>query len=384
MSARRRAQKQGTPEEASPKKEIVLVTGYPSSTARHLMELLVKDGHDVRMLVMEHFVEQAQKEADEAVAEGPGSCKILAGDVTHLDLGLSGQEISEILEEASVVHHSATIYHLGSKLRDIYNVNVEGTRRVLGLAREMKQLRRFCHYSTAQVAGTREGVIMEDELEAGQEFFNAFEESKFKAERLIRQVADIIPVSIFRPSIIVGNSKTGAVDSLSGPHLLLALFVNLPPKLPLPLPGRGHFPLNIVPVDYVAEAAYRLSIDPRAEGRTFHVTDPSPMSVRGVFNLVSDLVRRPRPLDAAANLLPYRVARAALSLPFVQQRTNGALALIDALHSLAIYNRMGTDELLAHTGTPCPPFPTYADRLVRNIRRLAPRDFDVQFDAEDV
>lgn len=378
-----------TPREAGPGasgQEAAFVTGFPGFVAQRLVERLVDDGSRIFLLVGESHRGEAERFV-ERLRDERGSAPpitLLRGNITHLDLGLTGQEIQQLQAEVTVVHHLEHVYHLGNARRRLFRVNVEGTRAMLGLAEEFKALERFCFYSTAVVAGRRQGVILESELESHQRFHNLYEESRFRAERLVRRCHDRLPISIFRPSILVGVGPLPPREHLSGPHLLLSLFINLPPSVPLPLPGQGHFPLNLVPVDYVVEAATRLSRDPRALGLTFHLTDPNPLSVRGVLNLTSDLANRPRPLDAAANLLPYRLAHAALSLPVLQRRARGALQLLDALHSLAIYNRMNTDAILGRRGGPrCPPFPSYAEALVGHIRRANAPHLDLDLSADD-
>lgn len=364
--------------------ETILVTGFPTLRAQCLLEELVRGGHRVFLLVRDRHERRAKEEIRRICREvgGQDNCRVLVGDVTHLDLGLAGETVEEVVQEVQVVHHMATMYHVGVDRSTVHRFNVDGTRRMLELAREMKSLRRFCHYSTAQVAGTREGVILESELEVGQGFHNAYEESRYRAERVVQSMMGELPISIFRPSIVVGSSRTGYVDRLVGPHLIVALFAHLPSRLPLPLPGKGHFPLNLVPVDYVAAAAYRLSQDTRAEGRTFHLTDPNPGSVRSVFNRISDLTHRSRPFDAVANLVPYGLARTAMRVPIIERRTRGALHILDSLHSLAVYNRRNTDELLSHSGPHCPPFDAYAGLLVDHIMNAAPSDFNISFEDE--
>ncbi len=362
--------------------ETVLLTGYPGFKARSMLERLLQSGHRVFVLVRDRHIKAAEKDIQQLLtATQKGECVILEGDITKLDLGLSGQEIQHIIDEVEVIHHMAEMFHLGGNRRMIHSVNVEGTRRILGIAAEMNSLRRMCHYSSAQVAGTLEGVILEDELECGQSFHNAYESTKFQAESLVRRVMDRIPVTILRPSILVGSTKTGLIDKASGAHVILAIFINLPPNVPLPLPGKGHFPLNLVPAGYVVEAAYHLSRKHEAVGRTFHLTDPNPLSVKGVFDLVSDLAQRPRPLDQAANLIPYRVARAILRLPPVDKRVKGAGHMLDALHSLAIYSRINTDTLLSSEEAQCPPFTSYASRLVAELRAI--ELYDIELNIQD-
>jgi nucleoside-diphosphate-sugar epimerase len=365
--------------------ENALLTGYPSFTARTMLRYLMKQGNRVHILVLERYLKRARKDVEKLESEGlPGEAVLLTGDVRFLDLGLSGLEVDAIAKEVSVIHHMAGMGLPGSTKEQIQKVHLLGTRRILEVAQEIQDLRRFCHYSTAQVAGTREGVILERELDMGQRFHNSFEEVRFRSERIVQSLADKMPISIFRPSIIAGNSKTGEMDRHRGPHQVLALYSQLPARVPLPLPGQGHFPLNLVPVDYVVEAAYILSRDSKAEGRTFHLTDSNPLSVRGVFNLISDLTGRARPFDAAANMVPYRIARTAMRLPILERRARGASYILDALHSLQIYSRLNTDECLRGRRLKCPGFSDYAEKLVDHMRNSSPFDFDIRFDEDEV
>src|SRR6202012_1406752 len=138
---------------------------------------------------------------------------------------------------------------------------------------------------TAQVSGQRSGVILEEELDTGQRFRNFYEETKFRAERMVRDAGRRLPVTVLRPGIIVGDSRTGEIDKVDGPYYLLVLIVSSPIAVDLPLPGRGSAPLNLVPVDFVVAAAVALPRDPRAAGGTFHLTDPAPFAARTVYEL---------------------------------------------------------------------------------------------------
>src|SRR5205807_591367 len=143
------------------------------------------------------------------------------------------------------------------------------------------------HFSTVFVSGDRVGVIAEDELAARQSFRNAYEESKFEAEILVRRAMGQLPCTVLRPSIVVGDSKTGEIDRFEGPYAIAILLVTSPLAVPLPLPGDGVAPLNVVPIDFVVEAAAAIHHDPRAVGRTFQVVDPNPSSSRRVYELVA-------------------------------------------------------------------------------------------------
>ena len=174
-----------------------------------------------------------------------------------MDLGLAGAEYKALAAEVTAIHHTAAVYYLGAKRELVERVNVDGTRTMLELAADCTRLRRFVHWSTAQVSGARSGVILEEELDCGQRFRNVYEETKFRAERMVRDAARRLPVTILRPGIIVGDSKTGEIDKFDGPYYLLVLIVSSPIDVHLPLPGRGSAPLNLVPIDFVVDVGDR-------------------------------------------------------------------------------------------------------------------------------
>ena len=117
-----------------------------------------------------------------------------------MDLGLAGAEYRDLVAEITTIVHCAAAYYLGVPREMAMRVNVEGTRNVLELAGACARLERLCHFSTAFVSGDRKGVIMEDELDARQRFRHAYEETKFRAELLVREAAHRLPVVVMRPA----------------------------------------------------------------------------------------------------------------------------------------------------------------------------------------
>lgn len=345
--------------------EAHLVTGFSTFTARRLARLIAQRGEKVYVLCQKKFEDQAKAFAKGCSDEGlPGPVEILVGDVLDLDLGLSGREIKRLAREVTRVHHLASIYYLGETLGLTERVNVGGTRNVLALAADLPRLERFVFFSTAFVAGDRTGVILEEELWEGQAFRNAYERTKFEAEQIVRSRMKDLPISVMRPSVIVGDSRTGEIDRLDGPYFLIRTLVHMPLDVPLPLLEGGVHPLNMVPVDYVVTAAEALARDPRAVGLTFHLTDPNPLSARKVFDLVADLAGRPRPRGS----LPAAWLRLAMKLPGIEHLLRPQRHFIEYFSRLVIYNCMNTLTCLAGTGIVCPPFPTYAPALVRFIQ----------------
>jgi thioester reductase-like protein len=260
-------------------------------------------------------------------------------------------------------------------------VNVEGTRAVLGLSRRARRLARFHHFSSAYVSGDRTGVVLEDELDVGQRFDDAYARSKFEAERLVRAAQPELPVTIYRPSMVVGDSRTGEIDRFDGPYFLALLLVAAPVPVPLPLPPEGGAPLNAVPVDFVVEAAASIGANPEAVGRTVHLVDPAPWSVRRVYELIAARVGKTLPRAQ----VPHRAVDAILRLPYLERVARPQRSALQHVNRLVLYNPRNMLDLLAGTGIRCPAIPTYLDRLVDHAKThyAARRPPPLEREAED-
>jgi thioester reductase-like protein len=214
------------------------------------------------------------------------------------------------------------------------------------------------------VSGDRVGTIAEDELAYGQSFRNAYEESKFEAELLVRRAMGQIPATVLRPSIVVGDSKTGEIDRFEGPYALAILLVTSPVQVPVPLPGDGVAPLNAVPIDYVVDAAAAIHQDSRAVGRTFHLVDPNPSSSRRVYEQIAQRAGKKLPRLS----LGYKLTDALLKLPGLERLTREQRAAIAYVNHLAFYSSRHTLEILDGTGIRCPPIESYLDNLIEFVR----------------
>jgi nucleoside-diphosphate-sugar epimerase len=335
------------------------VTGYPGFIGKRLVRALAKAHPEGRisLLVQPKFVKEAQAYA--ARLEG-AAIEVLSGDIVDMHLGLAGREYQRLVDETTHLFHLAAISYLGMPHETARKVNVDGTRNVLELARECARLDRLIYFSTCYVSGDRVGVIAEDELDVGQSFRNAYEETKFEAERLVHRLKGQLPVTIIRPSTVVGDSGTGEIDRFEGPYYLGMLLVLSPLVLPLPLPGNGVAPLNVVPVDFVVDATLSLAWNPAAAGKTVHLVDPNPMSARRVYELIAERAHKKLPRFS----LSARAADLFLRLPGVERLTRPQRAAINTVNHLALYNCHTALELLDGTGVRCPPLHTYLDKLI--------------------
>ncbi len=342
----------------------ILLTGFPSFVARRLMAVIAAEEPDtfIRLLVRPDYVDDAERHLSKMEVDRE-RVQVLSGDVVAMDLGLSGQEYLEIIEHVTDIYHVASIWWLGVDHETSELVNVTGTQNVLDAAYEMKNLQRINHFSTAFVAGDRTGVIMEEELDEDQKFRNAYEETKFEAEIAMREAARQLPVSIFRPSIIVGDSQTGVIDKMAGPYYIMNAIVLMPPNVPILMPGKGDKPLNLVPIDWVCEAMHSISLRKDAVGKTFHLCDPNPLSARKVFELVADAAGRRAPVGR----FPYRLTKLVMKFPYLEKLTRSPRQFMDDFNQLTIYNCINTFEALQNQNG-CPPFPSYVSTLVDYIK----------------
>src|SRR4051812_26535888 len=190
----------------------------------------------------------------------------VASDLTAPRLGL-GERWDELAQRVGAIVHGAASVAFDLSLEESRRVNVEGTRQMLELARACPRLRRFTYVSTAYVAGDRRGTVYEDDPGGGR-FRNAYERTKHEAERLVAACRDEMEVTIVRPSIVVGDHRTGwtaAFNVLYAP--LRAFEAGIVPVVP----ARRRSPVDVVPVDYVADAVHALAAAPEAAGQTFHI-----------------------------------------------------------------------------------------------------------------
>lgn len=196
----------------------------------------------------------------------------IAGDVARPRLGLDPDTYADLCHRVTHIVHSAADVRVDATVEELRATNVDGVANVLEFARSVRGLERLVHVSTAYVAGGRKGSVSEADLTDAFGFGSPYEQTKYEAECLVRDAASDLPVSVVRPSMIVGDSRTGDIKTFNTFYAPLRLFLS--GKLRI-VPARRDLRVNIVPVDYVADAIVRLTFDPRALGTTFHLTTPT-------------------------------------------------------------------------------------------------------------
>ncbi len=219
----------------------------------------------------------------------------VAADLLAPDLGLSARRRHEIASRVDDIVHVAASVSFALPLEEARTINVEGTRRVLSLAElasERGGLRSYAHVSTAYVAGTHAGRFLESDHDVAQTFRNSYEQSKFEAERLVRDATGL-PTMILRPSIVVGDRDSGWTSAFNVLYWPLRAFAR---GLYPAVPAVRSSPVDVVSIDYVADAIYELCQSSTAIGQTYHLTAGSQASNVGeLVDLASRYFKRPPP-----------------------------------------------------------------------------------------
>lgn len=305
--------------------DAILLTGATGFVGMAVLaRLLERADRDVVVLVRADSQSQADARLNAVLGSvfgAPeryrGRVRAVCGDLTVPGLGL-GADREWLAEEVCEVVHSAASVAFDLPLAESRSINVDGTRRVLELAEDCaargEGLRRITYVSTAYVAGDRHGCAREAELEVGQGFRNAYERSKHEAERLVSSRGERLPVTIVRPSIVVGERGTGWTASFNVVYGPLRAFASGTYGV---LPGRRDAVVDIVTVDHVADAILALAASPDAAGGTFHLVGGEQATTLGeLASLAARRFGRPAP-----RFVPPRVYRSVLH-PLVLRRAD--------------------------------------------------------------
>jgi thioester reductase-like protein len=312
-----------------------------------------------------------------ADVEGHDKIVPVVGDLTRPRLGLHDAEIDGLAGRVDHVLHLGAIYDITADDDTNRAANVDGTRGVVELAAKIGA---GClhHVSSVAVAGEYEGTFTEDDLDVGQTFGNPYHETKYAAERIVREESTV-PWRVYRPAVVVGDSQTGEMDKIDGPYYLLtaiSLLGRLPSALRFAIPELGA--TNVVPVDFVADAMVHLVHEPGLDGRAFHLVHPRPQPVSEIYNALAKPLGAPlvqATIPTGVGGLLQRAATAAQRLSAVGAARDIVLAELDippeVLPHLTFPTRFTaerTAEALAGTGIASPEFGDYAPVLVEYWR----------------
>ncbi len=344
-------------------RESCFITGFPGFIAGRLVEKLIAPERQFFLLVQPQFVDRAVEEIEE-IAERTGtpldSFVLFEGDISLPDLGIPQSDLETIQYETTDVFHLAAAYDLGVSKDIAFNVNLQGTKNVNDVVCTIKNLRRYNYVSTCYVAGKREGVIHENEIEHKAGFRNFYEETKYLAEMEVERLKPTMPVTIYRPSVVVGDSETGETAKYDGIYSLIRYLRKAPSILRLVNVGNDKVRLNLVPVDFVVDSIAALSRDERAIGKTIAIADPAPFTTEQLFDLIAkDMTGRKSEFK-----LPVRVAEWFLNLGISPPMTGLPHHSVPYFFVSQIYDTSVANDLLAPHGIECPRFDRYVGNLL--------------------
>ena len=353
------------------------VTGGTGLIGRAVVERLLQRGVNVTLMLRSGAKErrQAELEALAAVAGGAnGSLNQVIGDLAAADLGLSEAGLAA-LSGAGHCFNLAALYDIDADPEVIEKTNVDGTKHLLSALQKAGFDGRLHHVSSIAVAGDYAETFTEAMFQEGQELPHAYHRSKFESERLVRDSE--LDYRIYRPSSVVGDSKTGAIDRVDGVYFSFGAIKKLAYAVPawvrLPVPRvRGRF--NLVPVDYVADAMVHIAFA-KTDARVFQLVDPKPPPFVKMADMFCAAAGGPRlgPAINIAKMPGVKKTGAMISmLASVQELRDAFLSDLGIpISGLGVMNLKvrfedgNTQAALAGSGISCPPLKTYAKTLYR-------------------
>jgi thioester reductase-like protein/NADP-dependent 3-hydroxy acid dehydrogenase YdfG len=337
-----------------------VVTGGTGFIGRRVVSRLLATEPDAQVWVLVR--RQSLGRFERLAADWGERAKPLVGELP--ELGLTDETLAELGHVDHLVH-CAAIYDITAGEAEQRAANVEGTRAVIGLARRLDAT--LHHVSSIAVAGDFAGEYTEDDFDVGQRLPSPYHQTKFEAESLVRTTPGL-RYRVYRPAVVVGDSVTGEMDKIDGPYYffgVLAKLAVLPSLTPILLPDTGR--TNIVPVDYVVDALVALMHIEGLNGRTFHLTAPKTVGLRGIYRGVAKAAGLPPmrgslPRSVAAPVLKVR-GRARVLRNMAATQLGIPAEIFDVVDMKPTFVSDETRKALQGTGIEVPEFASYAPEL---------------------
>jgi thioester reductase-like protein len=295
-----------------------------------------------------------------------GRIECADADVSQERLGLAPKEYEDLARRTTQIIHCAAAARFDLSLEDARRTNVDGPRHILEFATACSGLERIDYIGTAYVCGRRVGLVMEDDLDTGQEHRNTYERSKFEAETMMRGEMKRLPITILRPSIVICDSRTGYASNHNG--FFRALRMYLKGGLDV-LPGTPSSLLDLVPVDYVANAVHKLALTRESIGRCYHLTAGTSRST--TLGEIRDLAAKHSGLRPFRLLGPEEFAglTAQMATRLPEQDLKGLREMELYMPYLLCEHQFDTTHTLRDAGMQAPPIGDYFAKFVEYILR---------------
>ncbi|GAA4397742.1 SDR family oxidoreductase [Tsukamurella soli] len=338
-----------------------LVTGATGFLGRFIVPLILE--RDERAVVYA-LVRPASVGKLDAWRSRWGSDRVVPvlGDLAEPDLGLAADP-----PRVDRVLHLGAIYDMAADAASQERVNVAGTRAVIDLTIRLGA--ELHHVSSVAVAGDHRGPFTEDDFDLGQGFPSPYHRTKFESERLVREAVGL-RWRVYRPAVVVGDSRSGEMDKVDGPYYFFGLFAamaRVPSILPVVIPDTGD--TNIVPVDFVAQALVELMHRPDLDRAVFHLVNPEPQSVLDIYRAVARPAGAPPALGRVPRVVVDTLVRASgsgrvgLARDTVFKQFGIPPRVVDNMGFTATFASDATRARLAGTGIEVPPLRRYGPAL---------------------
>jgi len=350
------------------------VTGATGFIGRRLVKaLLARKGAVVHFLIRAESADRAQELLE---YWGVDKTRAIAvpGDLTEPGLGISKSQRQRLQVHVKHFFHLAAVYDLKADPEAQERVNVVGTRNTVAFAREIGA-ECFHHVSSIAAAGLYEGVFREDMFEEAEELDHPYFKTKHDSERIVREEC-AVPWRIYRPGIVVGDSRTGEMDKIDGPYYFFKLIQRMRQILPpwMPSVGIEGGRINIVPVDFVVDALVHIAHLRGKDGKCFHLVDPTPYRVGDVLNVFARAGHAPamamRVNAALLGFIPRGVKKGLLALTPVRRIRNAVMKdlglpedILTFVNYPTRFDCRETQAALAGSGIEVPRLEDYAWRL---------------------
>jgi short-subunit dehydrogenase len=348
------------------------VTGATGFIGKYLVERLLAREGTIHVLVREGSRARLEELISRWGAE-EGRIVPVIGDLTAPELGISDDDRKK-LKGVDHFFHLAAVYDMEADEETNRKANVEGTRHAVELANALDS-KQFHQVSSIAVSGRYRGPFLENMFDEGQEFGDPYSRTKFESEKLVREECRV-PWRVFRPGIVVGHSETGEMDKIDGPYYFFKVIQRLRGVLPqwAPVVGLEGGNINIVPVDFVANAMDHIAHKDGLDGRAFHLTDPNPKTAGHVINVFSRAAHAPefamrigRPV---IDVVPKQVRKMVTQLPPVRRITDQVLGdfgiprqTLSYIDYPSDYDSRDAQTELEASGISVPALEGYADKL---------------------
>ncbi|MFZ1446253.1 MAG: SDR family oxidoreductase, partial [Candidatus Dechloromonas phosphoritropha] len=366
------------------------ITGATGFIGRRLVrKLLGRDDSTVFILIRE-----SERDSLESLYEfwGGDSSKVIpvVGDLTQPLLGVAAVDCKKLGKKTTHFFHLAAIYDLKADAASQLRVNVDGTRNAVRFA-EAIGARNFHLFSSIASAGLYEGLFREDMFDEAEGLEHPYFRTKHDSEGIVRRECGI-PWRVYRPALVVGDSRTGEMDKIDGPYYFFKLIQRLRKILPswMPTIGIEGGRINVVPVDFVVNAVDHIAHLKGEDGKCFHLVDPTPMRVGDLLNTFARAAHAPemsmRINAALFSFIPRQIRKSLMALTPVR-RIRGAilkdLGLPDEIFRFVNYptrfDCRETTRALKGTGIAVPRLEDYAWRLWDYWERHLDPDLSVDF-----